>query len=718
MSTAAHVAVSVALLAAVLGAVFVISGPTALVAALTQVKPTTVLLLALLLATGVILSSLRLKLIATSLGFQLPLRDAVMALTVGQIAGSLFFQFFGQLLGRALVLAGRGISPAASVVLFGYERIFALLVSLGLATAGALYLFGTIHFDLAGGGLSLVRIAAGLAIAVAAGAAFAWGKRATRLWKNVVTLAPLSLGWTGLLSLTVQLTTLAAYVLAGRTLAPEISLTSLIAASCVIMFAASLPISFGGWGLRELSALVVLQAIGFSSASALVASLLIGVVSLVVLAVGALAFQFFVPATFIDEQPAMAIARPDYTLALDWILPIAAATAVFFQIYVPTGGGVLNVNLADPVVLIGCSLYLLRHITTGWPNWRVPHLTLLAVAATAVILLSFLHGFAIFGYTEWSFANRTLGWGMLLCYAATGALIVERSWREGYEVLIKTFVATGAAVSVLNTILLVLNRLAGNISYTEQRLAGFSQNPNAFAFILLMTLAAALTLRLSERMRTTALTCIIIGIWYTGSRAGVGSAVIVLALAVWWGVKLRTIAYAILTTAAIVLAIKFIPQVIGQLFSSDINFVAAMPWTERQVSDNEHLQSVWDGFMMFLSHPIFGAGLGAFITESAQRTGTPLIIHSTAVWVMAEAGILGFAVFIAAIYQIVRTEFPRRRDPISLMILLMIGGLAVMSTTHELLYQRAFWLLLGAALAYPALTAGQAAEPSAAPPKD
>lgn len=99
-----------------------------------------------------------------------------MALTVGQIAGSLFFQFFGLLIGRSVVLAGRGIPPAASVVLFGYERVFAMLVSLSLAVAGALYLFGSIQFDMQRGGLSLLHVFVGIAAAVVAGAAFAWGR--------------------------------------------------------------------------------------------------------------------------------------------------------------------------------------------------------------------------------------------------------------------------------------------------------------------------------------------------------------------------------------------------------------------------------------------------------------------------------------------------------------------------------------------------------------
>jgi uncharacterized membrane protein YbhN (UPF0104 family) len=79
-------------------------------------------------------------------------------------------------------------------------------------------------------------------------------------------------------------TTLAAYVALERALAPHIGIVSLAAASCIVMLAASLPVSFGGWGLRELSAVVALQAIGLSAASALLTALLIGFLSLAVIA--------------------------------------------------------------------------------------------------------------------------------------------------------------------------------------------------------------------------------------------------------------------------------------------------------------------------------------------------------------------------------------------------------------------------------------------------
>jgi hypothetical protein len=71
-----------------------------------------------------------------------------------------------------------------------------------------------------------------------------------------------------------------------------------------------------------------------------------------------------------------------------------------------------------------------------------------------------------------------------------------------------------------------------------------------------------------------------------------------------------------------------------------------------------------------LDHPVFGAGLGAFRNQMILTLdGLPLVIHSTAVWLLAELGIVGFLIF------------------------------AESFTPGDMLYQRTFWLLIGAALA-------------------
>ena len=186
------------------------------------------------------------------------------------------------------------------------------------------------------------------------------------------------------------------------------------------------------------------------------------------------------------------------------MIPIAAASAVFFQIYLPTGHGNLNVNLADPLVLVGAALFLLRQIGKGWPAWRLPHLNLYVAAGSAVIACSFVHGLAVFGWTEWGFANRLIGWGMLavLWRDRRADRAARRRARARSAVL--SFTAAGAAIAAFDIAITALVKagLSSLSAMVEYPISGFSQNRNAFTFVLLMSLASALTLQDRLRWRT------------------------------------------------------------------------------------------------------------------------------------------------------------------------------------------------------------------------
>lgn len=708
----AGLAVSIALLAVVIVSVLAVSAPEALTTALSLLAPTSIAVVLLCLIAGLLLSSLRLKLITDDLGYSLSMRDAAVTLSVGQLAGNLFFQLAGQMIGRGAVLARKGIPPAASVVISGYERIFALCVSLALAACGATYLFGKLSFDLHSGGLALVKLALGFSAVTAAGAAVAWGPRAALILRQITPALALKLLRSTLISLTIQLTTLAAYIVAGRALAPQIDIASLAAAATVIMFAASLPISLGGWGMREMSAVVALQAIGLSSASALLLALLIGVLSVVVVGVTAV---LLMPGGRKSPAPrAAAVATaPDYTLLLDWMVPIAAATAVFFQIYVPAGRGNLNVNLADPVALIGVALFCLRQFGHGAPAWRIASLNALLVATSAVIALAYLHGLAVFGWTDWAFTNRLLGWPVLLCYLATGALISLRAREEGLLILLATFAATGAAIAALELGIVALvyagaTSLAGMI---DIRISGFSQNPNAFTFVLLMALAAALTLQDRLRWRTALMAVITAGLVYAGSRAGLLALPALIVLALVSGVKMRPVVTALAAAAAILLTLAALSISGGSGGSVALLLLSVLD----NSSGGQHLQTVEQGLAMFLAYPLFGAGLGAYMADQLSTTGVPLLIHSTAIWLLAETGLIGFAVFAFTGWKIISTAFRHRFDTAGLLVLLMLAGFAVMAQVHELLYQRALWLLLGVALAHSQIPARLEEKPLTAP---
>jgi O-antigen ligase len=117
-------------------------------------------------------------------------------------------------------------------------------------------------------------------------------------------------------------------------------------------------------------------------------------------------------------------------------------------------------------------------------------------------------------------------------------------------------------------------------------------------------------------------------------------------------------------------------------------------------SNAERWLTVSLGLEMFKAHPWFGAGLGAFMATEAHNFSRPLVIHSTPLWLLAEFGLIGSAVFFCVgLYMFVYEVRGDASDRASVFLLMLLAGFFSTALVHDLLYQRAFWLLLGGALA-------------------
>jgi O-antigen ligase len=125
--------------------------------------------------------------------------------------------------------------------------------------------------------------------------------------------------------------------------------------------------------------------------------------------------------------------------------------------------------------------------------------------------------------------------------------------------------------------------------------------------------------------------------------------------------------------------------------------------TPSNASTQERLVSIVGGWKLFVEHPIFGAGLGAFRNELILATsGIPLLIHSTALWLLAELGLVGFLAFAVPAIHVWMTEWRRApHDQAAAIVALCFLAFAVMSGPADMVYQRTFWFVIGAALALP-----------------
>jgi hypothetical protein len=684
-----------------------------------RIDPASAAIAAAALAVGFLLSCWRLKLAASDLGYPMSARDAIAAASLGQVGGSLFFQVVGQTIARSAVLHRRGVPVAGTIVLTGYERLAAVMVSFTLALASSLYLFGGITWDTRTGGATFAKILLGCLVAVWAGAAVAWGGAATRFLHDMAgSRAYLRIARVLCLSSAIQITTMAAYVSIAFAINAQASFGEVAAATGVVMLAASLPISFAGWGIRELSAVYALGFIGFKNEDALVVAIAVGAAALAITLVVAAVSAIWI----FKSNPSGSIAAPtatpiDYLSALGYVVPIATVTAVFFQLYVPLSTAHLNVNLADPMVIVGAVAFATIWIQRGrWPVWRLGHLNRHIVVATGLLLASFIHGCTVFGWTDWAFVNRMIGWFILLAYGATGALIVATAGESGFTLLLRTFVAVGLAVLTLDasffTLIAAGVRLPPEI--VNYRLEGFAENPNAFALQILLIIAAIVGFR-EARARTIVLALAVLGLCLSGSRAGwVALAAVALASLRFRVLKLSQYLVAIAVAGVAMVVIAWLPEIIrasaqlllkafgsGAVVTLDDVSPFANAASRYAKGDDERMTTFAGAWDLLRAHPIFGAGLGAFIYDHTLRYGQPLVIHSTALWLAAELGVVGLIAFVAPFIRIFLQEAVSggSRDPARIVLILLLVAFGVMSLAHDIFYQRAVWVLLGASLA-------------------
>jgi hypothetical protein len=246
---------SVVLLGAAAAVVFWRSDLHALGTAARDLPVATVGTIFVLLLAGGLLAGWRLKLICSEFGVTLSARDSIVLFAESTIIGNLTFQFFGQMLARSIWLSGRGHSGSAGVLMTLYEKGVATCISLATGIIGAWYLFGRLSLDLQSGGAELAKIGLGVGLVIAVSAVVGWGSAlAPFLRRPIETQVIVGLGKISVLSILVQASTMLAYMLASRALAPEVPQADLIAATALVMFAASLPISFAGCGGCEKSA--------------------------------------------------------------------------------------------------------------------------------------------------------------------------------------------------------------------------------------------------------------------------------------------------------------------------------------------------------------------------------------------------------------------------------------------------------------------------------
>lgn len=685
--------------------------------------------LGVLAAFGVnlIVVSFRLGRLLSLFGVHLPWSVVSRASLQGHFAALFLISLFGQVAGRHWVLRHHGTPSVFIATLTALERAGLLLTSGGLCLLGIWKLLdgGEWAALITRTSLPEIALAVGLAWVLSLGFVGARFERQMlgKLWSWRV--------WQGLVELLVitgvaQVVVLGAFTLAGLSLAPQVGWVDMLAAAAIISFAASLPISVNGWGVREVAAVFAFGQLGIPSSSALAVSILIGLCSSAVILA---AYPMFINRrregyrAVLDSNIGKPRAKLFHLEKIGaWGLSVGTAVLVFFQMHVALPEGVLNLNLADGLALIALAAVVTHSIATRqFPVWRVPGLNFGLAALSLMLLLGFWNGVLAIGVTQWALAGRLMGWLVLLGYLSVGLIAATYLGRHGLRQVAETMVVTVVVVVLITAIIRLLAYADWGVDGPIGNFEGFAGNRNAFALQLLVCLV--LLIAYADHYRTVALYgvggqigatrqlmfalflgVILAGLVFSASRAGIITGLLLLAGAGALGfMNNRMFLVSLLAGSLIWFAFTwFLPWLVEVVFDSAPGRMAVQSLFSNEASNIERWETIRHGMEMWRNSPLIGGGLGAFIEGSSQWFDEPIVIHSTPVWLLAEFGLLGAGV-VAAFFARIILPLPKRGRGAfpSWVAILLVGVFGVFSLVHEVFYQRIFWLALGVALALP-----------------
>ncbi|HLH87370.1 MAG TPA: lysylphosphatidylglycerol synthase transmembrane domain-containing protein [Xanthobacteraceae bacterium] len=692
---------------------------TRLAASFHALRAAPVALAVILLAANFLLAFFRFTSTLGALGVMLERRAAAYAFALGNLASQFLLNIIGQSLTRAMVLQATGVPPSATVAATYLERLLAL-ATIGIGAAlSALMLFGSFGFELHDGGAYFVSIALATAAVLAAaglpGLKAAIGAAQIRaMLRTSVRLAPALV-----ISLLAHLAMFGAYFVLVREFAPDIAWVRLAPAIVIVMFAAGLPVSWAGWGLREFGAVYALGAIGVPSEAAVIVAVMVGAVSLLIAlaAGGAVVLDTWLrPAKSAAAKPtsrdgmARALAPSDPLFM--WVIGILTACLVYLQLRVPSGPGELTVNAADPLAITA----LFFAAVFAWTDRFLDLYPRVVLRSAGVLAASLVLGLLVAwlgpGLTAWALLNRMLGFLFLLGYAAVPGLVVLIAGERGRAILAHVFVVAAVAICAIQVIAYVFHHYVtplptdffGYLFAESDQLEGYAQNSNAFAFQLLMALAILIAARrqLRQEMARTWLlaAALLVTLALARSRAGLLCALATVALAPLlekWPARSRLTRRALvvgsIAGAVLVAGIALWGPIDDRLIAPLIH--AIRPGADE--SDALRWQSTVLGLQAWLRHPVLGGGLGTFLLER-ETAGLPLVVvHSVPIWFLAEMGLVGLAAYLVFVVSLAVSGVASfaRSDGHARGLLIVVAVFVLMGLVHDIFFQRTFWFACG-----------------------
>ena len=341
-----------------------------------------------------------------------------------------------------------------------------------------------------------------------------------------------------------------------------------------------------------------------------------------------------------------------------------------------------------------CFLVLVILLAAGQLKYRKPAWAVWHFAIGVVFALGSLVAVLRFGALEpYELFNKDAGLVLpFLSYLAVTSSIIE--WDDLRHIL-RVFagsVVLSNAVAVGAFLLAYFFGLPNPFArYGGMRLSGVLLDPNAYGGLLVAALVVCEGASWGEAPLFQAP-----ALWFSRLTLGLGilftfsrSAWTALALALLLLCVIRT-RVAIRLVVGVLIGIPCLFLFMGNRFVPIFEVMASRP---KQVQGRFDL--IHDAFEAFSQHPFLGGGIGSF------RLGEGEIAHNSAMWFLADFGVVGLLVFLGFIgWFFVKGWFayrfaPTREQPLVLALLLAHTAMFGLAMGIEAFYQRHWWLVFG-----------------------
>ncbi len=508
------------------------------------------------------------------------------------------------------------------------------------------------------------------------------------------------------LSVLIQLGILVTYTLLALQFVPDASLTILIGGFAVVVLVTSIPIGFGGWGVREAAAAAVFLALGMPPEIGVVVGLLYGVLHLIILTLSVLLLRGRTNTVAVKAPRAHPFEGVDFWPISFFLMMVLLP----FQIRLPMSNGLITLNSVDLLALVIMINFTVIQLLQGqlktiwadrlmWPG---------IIGIILLIMYGWLVGWLRFGASEWATVNRLFGLIPVLSYLIAGAAMRRLLSRQMLQKICIVLAFSIVISLCVKTVVYNIFGIEGSIFFNWQHyIHGFIADRNAFSF---MGALAAIFLAFNMRhipadhqinkFAVILITIIIISILFTGSRSGLGAAIF---LVLWLVCCMpKHIPTMIITSLIVTLIFNGLNSITNY---PDITLVDGRGLSNVLTFHDERIVSLNIGYALFSEYLIFGAGLGAGLRE------TGLVIHNLYLWILGEMGLVGALLCAPLALAFTRTCWRsiylpgiRLRDNTNihgfLLFIIICGGFSLL---QDVAYQRILWLLVGYMMAQPLL---------------